>query len=82
MNNARRKSIKTLKSRIEAILVEINDIHDNLEIVLDEEQDAFDNMPENLQYSERGENSSNAIDSLTEAISNLEEAISNLEEIY
>ena len=41
----------------------------------------FDNMPENLQYSMRGEESQEAIDCMSEAISNLEEAIDQLNEI-
>ena len=43
-------------------------------------EEALDNMPENLQDSERAELSQNAIDLLDSSINNLEEAISNLEE--
>lgn len=41
----------------------------------DEEQEAFDNMPEGLQGAERGQN-------METAISEMETAISALEEIY
>jgi hypothetical protein len=50
-----------------------------LEEVRDEEQDAYDNMPEGLQYSERGDMMQEAIDSLDEAVDAVDEVISNLE---
>ena len=48
MNKARRKEI----ARAIELMEQARDI---LESVMDEEQDAFDNMPESLQGSERGE---------------------------
>ena len=44
---------------------------DNLK---DEEQDYYDNIPENLQYSQRAEDSEAAIDNLDEALDLLNEA--------
>lgn len=58
MNNDRRKRIQ------DAIAI--------LQYVLDEEQEAYDNMPESLQSSERGDNSQSAIDALDTAIGELE----------
>lgn len=52
-----------------------------LQEVLDEEQLAFDNMPENLQYSTRGEEAQEAIDYISEAIECLDNAIEQLESI-
>ena len=43
--------LKTLKQCLNMI----QNAHDILEEVRDEEQDAFDNMPEGLQDSERGD---------------------------
>lgn len=40
------------------------------------------NMPEGLQLSERGMNSENSIDIMTETMEILDEAINNLNEIY
>ena len=51
----------------------LSDIQFNVEQVLDEEQEAYDNMPENLQYSDRGCISEECIDALEEAVSSLEE---------
>ena len=47
---------------------------DLLEIIRDEEQEAFDNMPENFQEGEKGAQAQDIIDSLDEALSQLEEA--------
>lgn len=72
MNKPRRKSLQTLLDRLA-------DIHDTLEEIKGEEEDYRDNMPENLQGSERYEKANEACDNLYEAVSNLEEAISNIE---
>ncbi len=45
-----------------------------LEDVINEEQEAFDNMPESLQSSEKGENSQSAIDAMESARDYLQEA--------
>lgn len=65
MNNDRRKSIDKIISALGGLL-------SDAETIRDEEQDAFDNMPESLQQGEKG-------DKAQEAISNLEEAISSIE---
>jgi hypothetical protein len=48
MNKARR-------AELSEILALIEEARERLEAVRDEEQEAFDNMPESLQYSARGE---------------------------
>lgn len=73
MNNKRRKTITNIINQLRAS-------EDDITAVLEEEQDAFDNLPENLMESERGELAQNAIDLLEEAVNNVEEAINNLEE--
>lgn len=72
---------KERRTMIEKIITRIENIKDELQDVLSDEEFAFDNMPENLQYSERGEASQEAIDSMSEAIDNLEEAIEQLQNI-
>lgn len=74
MNKIRRKAIEDLVTKMSALKGE-------LEKIQDEEQDVFDNMPENLQYSERGMNSEEAIDLMGEAVESMENAIFSLEEI-
>ena len=67
---------------IERSLSLLRKAFDDLEMVRDEEEEAYDNMPEGLQESERGEMMQEAIDTLDDAMSPLESAIDDLEEVY
>lgn len=51
----------------------------SLEDLYDEEQDAFDCMPENLQYSMNGERSQEAIDNLETAVDSLDQFVDTYE---
>lgn len=87
MNKSRRKriavAIRDLEKTIKHNFIDnyIDFIKDEIEDILWEENDAYDNMPENLQYSIRGEESSEAIDNLQEAVDLLEEAIDIINDI-
>ena len=59
----------------------LENIKGNLESILSDEENYFDNMPENLQGSIRGEESEEAINSLNEAIEVIENCIDLLNEI-
>ena len=72
MNNIRRKEIQKAITLMEAA-------KEILEAVRDEEQEALDNMPESLQYSERGEQMQEYISTLDDKIDYLE--TDELEEI-
>ena len=72
---------KQRRTEIANIVTELEILKERLDKVLSEEQDVFDNMPENLQYSMRGEESQEAIDNMDGAMSDLENAISQLEDI-
>ena len=74
MNKQRRKLI------VENITF-LENIKNKLENILTDEEICFDNMPENLQGSIRGEESENAIDILSEAVEELESIINSLLEI-
>jgi hypothetical protein len=74
MNKERRKSIRNNISGLE-------NIKSKLEDILSDEEFYFDNMPENLQGSLRGEESENAIDVLSEIIDELDEIVNSLLEI-
>lgn len=52
-----------------------------LEEVKDEEQEAHDNLPESIQYGERGEEMEGYIEMMDESIGYLEDANSVLEQI-
>ena len=83
MNKARRKRIVSAINILENITGYdlIESVKDEIEDILFEEEDAYDNMPENLQCSMRGEESSDAIDCLQEAVDKLDEAIDILNSI-
>lgn len=72
MNNIRRKQLKS-------ILEEIEEIKSRLEDVLADEEEAFDNIPENLQGTERYERAEEVVEYLTDAVDNLDEATSSIE---
>ena len=74
MNKQRRKEIQKNIQLLE-------EAKNNLENILSDEQDYFDNMPENLQGSIRGEDSEEAIDVLQEAIDAIDECMSSLNDI-
>jgi len=90
MNKERRESIARLTKEIESLLQDgavasaletisnlegkFDDLINALDEIKQEEQDAFDGLPESLQGSEKGENMSNAISELEQAISELGEA--------
>ena len=74
MNKQRRKEIQNAIKLLDGV-------KEQLENILSDESDYFDNMPENLQGSSRGEESENAIDIMEGVIDELDNCISNLTEI-
>lgn len=66
MNKIRRNTLR----EIQAAVLEVREMIEN---VLDEEQEAYDNMPEGLHESERGETMAEAIDALECAITSCDE---------
>lgn len=69
---------KERRNKIAKIIQEIERIKDGLQSVLNDEEFAFDNMPENLQSSMRGEESEEAIENMNEAVDALGEAMDRL----
>ena len=57
----------------------INDIAEDVYDVLDDEQFAYDNLPENFQYSDRGEIMYDNIDALESCQSDIEDAAFEIE---
>ena len=72
MNKARRKALDEVISKIE----EAKELLENLQA---EEEEYRDNMPENLQGSERYEAADAAVDNMSSAVDALDEAISSIE---
>jgi predicted outer membrane protein len=52
--------------------------HPYIDVLRDEEEEAYENLPESIQESERGETMTDAIGNLEDAISTLEDATSCL----
>lgn len=71
MNKQRRKDIDTIIQDLEEIRVQI-------QFVLEEEQEYLDNMPENLQNSERYETAQTAVSELEEADGSIDDIIEHL----
>lgn len=72
MNKQRRK-------QLDVIIGAIRIIRDDLESIMNEEEEYRDNMPENLQGSEKYETADNACEALYEALDELDEAIISIE---
>lgn len=81
MNKQRREKISKLKIRFQSTQAELKQLSSELSSILNEEQDAFDNMPEGLQSSYRGMCSEDAIDNIEEASDKLDEVIELLNDI-
>lgn len=73
MNAKRRNAIDSVINELIEKFEEIKaEAIDQLSEIKDEEQEAYDNLPESLQESERGENMQNCIDALEYFMSDLE----------
>ena len=72
MNKVRRKEI-------EKVIALLDEARTRLEEINEEEQEAFDNMPEGIQMSERGEKMENCIYYMEDVIGALEDASENLQ---
>lgn len=96
MNRERRKSIQaeietlvTLKGEAEALAAALKEKFQErkeaLEEIRDAEQEYFDNMPENMQQSERAQAAENAVNELEYAIDELdtlaESILENIDDI-
>ncbi len=67
MNGKRRTALREALSMLSRVVVIVDG-------VCDEEYDAVDNYPENLQATDRFEEMENAVENLTEAVEKIAEA--------
>ena len=88
MNNARRKEIKNIINELYDLKEKLETLKNDLESVCQDEDDCYNNLPESIMYSERGDemsgnvdNMTNASDSIDSSLGELEDAISTLEEL-
>ena len=65
---------KKRRQRLSEAIRTLHGVISVLEDARDQEQDGFDNLPDNLQETERAQSMEDAIDQLTDAIENIQEA--------
>ena len=80
MNKMRRKELMEWVKKAEEWAARGEDLKGMLEDICSDEQYYFDNMPENLQGSQRGMDAEEAIDAMNEAIESMNNAIDAAEE--
>lgn len=72
---------KERRSWINQIISELESLKDDIENVGVEEQEAYENLPESIQNSERGESMYDNTSDLEDAASNLDDIICTLQNI-
>lgn len=72
---------KERKQKIKGFNKELDDLYCRLASIRDEEEDYYDNIPENLQSSERAEESEEYIRLLDEILDHIGDIMDNLAEI-
>lgn len=72
MNNVRRKALAKIREKIEDVIAEF-------EPIKEEDDEAFSNIPDNLQETERYEMAQTANDALNELMDALENALESIE---
>lgn len=74
MNQSRRNQLRDIQQQLQ-------DIYERLDILCNEEQEAYDNMPESIQDSARGDAAQSAIDTLESVRDQVQEASDGIDEI-
>lgn len=80
MNKQRRKELAEAIEKLEKAIAMLEEAKETVECVTEEEQEAFDNMPESLQCSERGEMTLDNVSTLEEITSNIESYIDEIQD--
>lgn len=75
MNQSRRNRIREIQEKLTSLTEEV-------ELLLEEEQDAYENMPDSIKESECGEKAMRAVDILEDAKGQIEDSASTLEDIF
>ena len=71
MNKERRKALKEAIDELEEAKAKIESAREIVEYCMDEEEEAYDNLPESMQEGEKG-------DAMQENTTNMDEAISHM----
>ncbi|WP_418168378.1 hypothetical protein [Alistipes putredinis] len=75
MNQSRRNQLRDIQQQLQ-------DIYERLDILCNEEQEAYDNMPESIQDSARGDAAQSAIDTLESVRDQVQEASDGIDGIF
>lgn len=67
MNEGNHQMNKQRREAITKLATQIGELQGEIDTLMSEEQDYYNNMPESLQGGEKGENAQATIDSLQEA---------------
>lgn len=81
MNNDRRKKLNEIINQLRSAADTASSIHCDFDSVLSEEREAFENMPEGLQQSEKGQAISEGLDTLDSALDMLDNTLGDLNQI-
>lgn len=73
MNRERRKNLKVILGQMDELTSKIEDVKEALQEVIDEEEEAYGNLPESLKESERSERLQEYIDAMEEVVEALDE---------
>lgn len=86
MNNTRRKAIEqtidrfcSIRKKLEELVSEVESLKSDVEYIQWEEEEYRDNMPENLQGSERYDTADEACTNLSDAVDALDDMIGALD---
>lgn len=74
MNKERRLGLRE-------IIEELSELRDRLDEVKDDEQAAYENLPDSLQGSERGQAMEEAVQNIEECVDSIEAALGPLEAV-
>ena len=80
MNRIRRKSLRIILGQMDELSTVLETVKEALQDVLNEEQEAYDNLPEGLQESDRGQQMQEYIDALEGVVDSLGEL--DIEDLY
>ena len=85
MNKQRRKELKEqieklddIKKDLDALMGRLEDVKTNIESIKDDEEMAYDNLPESLQDGEKGSLMQDAMNSMEDAIDGIDFIIDEL----
>lgn len=72
---------KQRRSRLQKVIDQLEELKQEVSSICEEEQEAYDNMPESLQDGDRGSQMYENISTLEDQESNFDELIENLQEV-